>query len=183
VTESVLPLAASALSGSAYSIAGGLPSVQQRDDFLSRLVSGFDDALASLVICLDNLDAYLDPGTAPLSWVSWLADWVSVGLDETWTPQRQRRMLAAAGEVMLWRGTARGVAAALSAYAGAPVQVEDSGAITTSRAPAASVVVVTPATVTVRIGTVGEPISAETVDRLVAHLKPAHVRHVLVLAE
>jgi phage tail-like protein len=157
------------------SLAAGLPGAFIGNDFTREMVAAFDEVLAPVFATLDDFDAYLDPRYAPEDFLRWLAGWLGFPLDERLPADRLRVHLADAVEAVLWRGTVRGVAAAVRAYTGHQVDVLDSGGVTSSARPIGAL----PGQprprllVRVRAGTV----DAEVVDRIVAEVKPAHVPH------
>jgi hypothetical protein len=69
-----------------------LPAMLADDPFAQRLCAALDEVLAPMTSALDNLDAYLDPRTAPPDFLRWLAGWVGVdaaaSLDESTLRQR-----------------------------------------------------------------------------------------------
>src|SRR5918997_2793201 len=87
-----------------------LPGLYVDDDFTQRFVSAFDQALAPIFATLDCLPAYLDPRLAPEDFLDWLAGWVGLPLDESWTLERRRELVSRAVELHRWRGTRRGIA-------------------------------------------------------------------------
>src|SRR4051812_4883430 len=81
---------------SPHSLAAALPALYQEDDRASthpnmaqRFTSAFDELLAPVFLCLDNVDAYLDPMLAPPDFVDWLAGWLGLDLDENWPLERR----------------------------------------------------------------------------------------------
>ena len=70
------------------------------------MMSAFDEVLAPLFTTLDCFDSYLDPELAPVDFVDWLASWVGVDIDETWTLERRRRLIQNAAVLYRIRGTA-----------------------------------------------------------------------------
>lgn len=114
-----------------------LPGILQEDEFLGRWLEGFDDSLAPVIAVLDNLDAYIRPGTAPPDFLAWLAGWVDVRLDEAWPLDQARRVVAEAAVLHRRAGTAGGISAAMRVAAGpdARVEVAESGGTAWSAEP------------------------------------------------
>ena len=106
-----------------------LPAILQEDEFLHRWLSGFDDLIAPVYATLDNLEAYVRPAYAPADFLEWLAGWVDVAIDEAWTEEQRRRIVADAASLHRRAGTAGGIRDALQLAAGptATVEVEESG--------------------------------------------------------
>ena len=65
---------------SPHPIGGTLPGLYADDSFAQRLCEGLDELLAPVLATLDCLPAYLDPGTAPLDLLEWLAGWVGIAV-------------------------------------------------------------------------------------------------------
>ena len=84
----------------------------------SGFTDGLDDVIAPILLSLDNVDAYLDPETAPSDFVEWIAEWVGIALDENWPLHQQRALVAQAVDLFHWRGTVRGLSAHVALYAG-----------------------------------------------------------------
>ena len=151
-----------------------LPSVFREDGFTVRFVSAFDGVLAPVFTALDCLEGYLDPALAPQDFVAWLAGWVAVDLDETWSPQRQRRLVAEAVALHRWAGTLRGLTEQIRVLVGGEVVVTDTGGCAWSPTAGSDLPGREGAAVHIRITT------AETLEqsRLYAVLRacvPAHV--------
>jgi phage tail-like protein len=153
---------------SAVPIAQRLPGVYQEEEFAQRFVSTFDDALAPIIATLDGLAGYVDPWLAPADFLDWLAGWVGVDNDETWSVPQRRAIVARAALVHRRRGTARGIEDAVRlTVSDCRVEVVESGT------PAAPVV-----TVRVSVSDV-DAVDVRRVDALVTGVKPAHVAHVV----
>jgi phage tail-like protein len=163
---------------SPHPLADALPSLFQEDDFTRRFVSAFDAALAPIFSTLDNLTAYLDPWLAPDDFLEWLGSWFGLTLDEGWSVERRRAVLANAFEFYRMRGTARGLKAQVEIFTGGTVDVIDTGGVATSRTAGEALPGSPNFAVLVRV-TVDDPstISAARLDALVATAKPAHVTH------
>lgn len=163
---------------SPYAFVELLPSVYQEDDFARRFVSGFDELLAPIVSVLDNVEAYFDPMLAPADFVEYLASWVGVELDETWSDEARRRLVATAVDLVKVRGTLEGLRRLVEIYTGVDPEILDGGGCAVSLEPngplpgSASA----PLVVTVRVPD-PERIDAGRLHRLVGAAKPAHVVH------
>jgi len=163
---------------SPHPLADTLPSLFQEDDFTRRFVSAFDAALAPIFATLDNLTAYLDPWLAPDDFLEWLGSWFGLILDEGWSIERRRAVLANAFDFYRMRGTAKGLKAQLEIFTGGTVDVIDTGGVATSRTAGEPLPGSPNFAVLVRV-TVDDPstLSATRLDALVATAKPAHVTH------
>ena len=114
-----------------------LPAILQEDDFLNRALPAFDDLIAPVYSTLDNLEAYVRPEYAPADFLEWLAGWVDVDLDEEWTEEQRRRIVADAAMLHRRLGTPGGIRDVLQLAAGpdATVDVEESGGTSWSTDP------------------------------------------------
>lgn len=165
-------------SASPHPMGLALPAVFHADDLAQRFTSGLDELVAPLVSTLDCFDAYLDPRLAPADFVSWLAGWVGLVLDENWPLDRQRVLVASAVELYRWRGTRRGISEHVELYTGVAPEIEESGGAAWSPVPGGDAPGDARPTLTVRV-VVDDPAAVDAVrlDRLVAAAKPAHVSH------
>lgn len=161
-----------------------LPAALQQDEFCVRLVSALDEVLAPVFTELDCMDSYFDPHLAPPDFVDWLAAWVGLEVDETWTTERRRRLIEEASVLYRVRGTAAGLAAHVALYAGTTPEIVDSGACSWSQTAGSPMPGSAEPHLTVRL-TVGDAsgIRRSTVGRIVDGCRPAHVPFDLELIE
>lgn len=155
-----------------------LPGMFQQDDFTSRFVSAFDAVSAPLFEALDCVVAYLDPDTAPVDFLEWLAGWFGLGLDPTWPEDRRRRALRRVVELYRWRGTVRGLRGQLNLYLGPQVEfdIEEGGAVVWSPTPGNDPPGQDGAAVRVTVRTPpGSEIDADRLQSLVRRVTPAHL--------
>ncbi|WP_448808462.1 phage tail protein [Agromyces bauzanensis] len=117
-----------------------LPAILQEDEFLPGFLRAFDDAIAPVYSVLDNLEAYVRPEYAPADFLEWLAGWVDIAVDEEWTEEQRRRIVADAASLHRRAGTAGGIRDALQLAAGpaAIVEVDESGGTAWSATPGAA---------------------------------------------
>ncbi|MEE6282113.1 phage tail protein [Georgenia sp. MJ170] len=166
-------------------VAQRLPAVYQEDEFLQRFVQAFDDALAPIFLTLDTLACYVDPQLAPPDFLAWLGEWVGIEMDETWSVERRRQIIAGAAVMHRRRGTAVGIADAVRLAVGGRVSIEDNGASTWSATPGAELPGSADAVLRVTVR-VPDPSSIDRarLDRAVTTVKPAHVPHIIeIVAE
>jgi phage tail-like protein len=97
-----------------------LPAIYGEVDFLGRFLSILEQAFDPTVQTDDTLWAYLDPLTAPESFLPFLAHWVGWELDPRWSIDAQRRLIRNAIELYRWHGTKRGLHTYLHLYTGLP---------------------------------------------------------------
>jgi len=53
-----------------------------------------------------------------VEFLPWLASWVALVLDETWSVEKRRRLIGEAVELYRWRGTIRGIKTFVEIYTG-----------------------------------------------------------------
>jgi phage tail-like protein len=90
-----------------------LPAVYQADpiskDFLERFLSIFEATNASIEEKIDHFSDYLDPDGVPAEFLSWLAGWVDMIFDPSWSEETRRRLLRNSPELYRTRGTPAGL--------------------------------------------------------------------------
>lgn len=153
-----------------------LPGIYLDDDFTQRFTAAFDAVLAPVFLTLDCFAGYLDPDLAPPDFLDWLADWVALELDESWTVEQRRELIRHAVQLHRRRGTRRGVEAHVRLLTGGEVEVSDSGGCAFSDSPNGTLPGSSPARVVVRVR-VADPAAVDQ-PRLrgaVADAVPAHV--------
>jgi phage tail-like protein len=158
-------------------IAERLPAVYLDDDFTFRFTSALDEVLAPIILTLDCLADYLDPRLAPEDFVSWLADWVAFPVDETWTAEQRRELVAQAVQLHRWRGTKRGLAAHVRLLTGGDVDIADSGLCAWSDRAGGPLPGDGPPQVIVRVRVADlTAVDQGRLRQVVVELVPAHVR-------
>jgi phage tail-like protein len=176
MTATLLPL-----ERDSRSLSAGVPTGLLAHDFGRRLVGGFDDLLEPFFAVLDQFDAYLDPRLAPDAFVPWLAEWLAFSVREGTSVAELRQRFPHALEAIRWVGTRRGIAAAVRAYTGLVVDVEDNGGVAWAIKPGEPLP--GQSTPSLRILMPPPPTDSEQrdlVDRVVTSMKPAHLPHLLV---
>ncbi|WP_068398354.1 phage tail protein [Kribbia dieselivorans] len=155
-----------------------LPGAYQEDDFTARFVAAFDDALAPILSTVDNIPAYVDPGTAPADLLAFVGSWVAANLDPTTPLGVQRLAVREAVETHRFSGTARGLRSMLHHLTGGDVEIADSGATAWSVTPGAEAPGTLPARLQVRIG-VDDPeaVDLPLINAAVAAAVPPYVQH------
>ena len=163
---------------SPYGFGELLPAIYQADEFALRFVSAFDTVIAPVVSVLDSIEAYFDPALAPLDFVGYLAHWVGVELDETWSPSARSELVARAVELFGVRGTVEGLKRHVAIYAGVEPEIEESGACAPSSEANSPLPGEDRPRLVVRVR-VPDPsaIDARRLDMLVGSSKPAHIPH------
>ena len=94
-----------------------LPSIYQEDEaagaFTERFVSLFDSSLETVAETVRRFPALLDGGRAPAEVLPWIAGFLSIALDESWSVETRRRILRAAPDLFRKRGTLAGLEQAI----------------------------------------------------------------------
>lgn len=168
-----------AVSGlpSPHPIGEQLPAVYAEDRFVQGFTGALDEVLAPVLSTLDNFTGYLDPRLAPDDFVGWLAHWVALRVDESWSPAQLRQLVTQSVELHRWRGTRRGLAEHVRLLTGGAVEVTDSGGVVASQQPGAPLPDPGPPWVRVRVR-VPDPgrVDVRRLTATVVDAVPAHVR-------
>lgn len=155
-----------------------LPPIYYEDSLTQGITAGLDEVLAPVFLALDNLDAYLSPSVAPPDFLEWLAGWVGVVLDETWSLERRRALVAEAATLYGQRGTVRGLVGLVRLVVDGEIEVEENGAAAWSPVPNGDL----PGSpepslkVRVRVADAGV-VDRQRVEAVVSSSKPAHIPH------
>ncbi len=170
---------------SPYPLITLLPAIYQEEDpFVGRFTAGLDDVLAPVISTLDNLDAYVDPLLAPEDFLSWLAGWVGVTVNDNAPVGQHRATVARAAELHRLRGTVTGLRTALELLTGGDVDVTDSGGVAGSHQPGTAAPgdprpwVRVAVAVDADLGWEPDALRA-AVEAAVVAAKPAHVQHLV----
>jgi phage tail-like protein len=169
---------------SPHPLVEALPALFQEDGFTQRFMSAFDAALAPIFATLDNLPAYLDPWLAPPDFLEWLGSWFGLALDDSWSVERRRAVLASAFEFYRMRGTVKGLKAQVETLTGGTAEINDTGGVATSTTAGEALPGSPNFALMVRVA-VDDPasINATRLDALVAAAKPAYVTHKVQLVK
>jgi len=100
-----------------------LPAIYRDDDFVGRFLCIFEDILKPLEEVIENLAHYFDPGTAPHTFVPWLASWVGLVMDERMPEVTRHELIKSMAELYRWQGTRRGLSEYLRIYTGVTPQI------------------------------------------------------------
>ena len=100
-----------------------LPAIYQEDDesrsFLSRFLAIVQTNFEDFDEKIDDIWTYFDPLSVPDDWYLWLAAWIALPIEPTWTSAQKRSVLKNAGQQYRLRGTIAGLQQLVSDYAGA----------------------------------------------------------------
>jgi phage tail-like protein len=106
-----------------------LPAIYREDspcaDFLSRFLSLLETFFGGTEKEIESLARLFDPEVVPAQFLSWLAGWLAVELDEEWDDAKKRRAIANAFEMYNRRGTARGLRETLRFVLGIDATIEE----------------------------------------------------------
>lgn len=155
-----------------------LPALFQEDDFAQRVCAGLDEVTAPVISVLDCIDAYFDPLVAPEDFLTWLAGWVAVALDETWSIERRRLLVRSAVDLYGRQGTVAGVRGAVWLYTGVEPEVSDNGVAAWSLVPGGELPGSADPELVVRLRLPGaDDAQRQRIDAIVEGAKPAHIPH------
>ena len=161
-----------------HSLGETLPGIYRDEDFLQRFCAGLDEVLAPVLLTLDSMSAYIDPGTAPQDVLEWLAGWVGIALDGRHDTERRRAVVRSAFALHGVRGTAEGVRQAVALVFDGVPEVRDSGGTAWSVAAGGSLPGSDRQAMHVRLRVADRhSVDLQHLDAVVAAVKPAHVLH------
>ena len=103
---------------------GYLPGIYHTD-FMANFLAIFESVLFPIEWQIDNFDLFLDPDTAPTSFLPWLANWFEIGFDSTWTEAQRRTFLKEAYSLYARTGTRDALCRLLEIYCGYPPEIDD----------------------------------------------------------
>jgi len=100
-----------------------LPAIYSGDkeskDFLERFLSIFETAWSGIEGKIDNISRYFNAAAAPSGeYLSWLAAWIGLVLDENWSEDKRRELVRLAPELYKIRGTKDGLRRHVEIYTG-----------------------------------------------------------------
>ena len=100
-----------------------LPAVYQENEnsrlFLDRFLSIFQTEFDDLDRQIDRMWQLFNPGSVPAKGLRWLASWLALVVDPSWSDSKLRKMLKKAFQAQCQRGTLKGLVHAIHDYAGA----------------------------------------------------------------
>jgi phage tail-like protein len=106
-----------------------LPPVYREDpaaeDFTERFLSLFDAEVAALDEAVSRFPALLDAGGVPPEVLPWLASFLDIVLDPSWSVAQRRAILAAAPGLYRRRGTRAGLSQAIELVLGVAPALEE----------------------------------------------------------
>ena len=145
---------------------GYLPGIYHTE-FMSRFLGIFEAILTPIEWNIDNFDLFLDPGTTPLAFLSWLAEWFDIAFDPSWTEAQQRQLLREAHRIYARRGTRWALSRVLEIYTGFTPEIVDTGEA------------LAPFTFTVTLPVQAAQRGREMIEQLIDAHKPTHTMYTL----
>ena len=104
-----------------------LPRTFSRDpyeaDFLRRYLALFNGLLGEMEGRAARREVLLDPFGTPEDMLPWLASFLGLTLDDRWSVEARRTLVAEAAELLRYRGTIRSLSRMLEIYLGEPVVI------------------------------------------------------------
>ena len=102
-----------------------LPVIFHDSDLLRRYLLIFEAIWEPHEHQQNHMELYIDPRTAPESFLSWLASWVDVPISPHWTEERRRKLLTEATNLYRWRGTSYGLSRMIEVCTGLTPTIAD----------------------------------------------------------
>ncbi len=163
---------------SPHSVADQLPGVYQGEQVVENFCGALDEVVSPVVLTLDSLPAYLDPQTTPSDMLAWLGGWLGISVTAAAPVGEQRALIREGAEMLRWRGTAKGLRAAIRLEIGLDAEIVETGATEWSATAGMPFPGEEGNSVIVRI-TAAEPETVDVglVEDIVAANVPAHVGH------
>jgi phage tail-like protein len=94
---------------------------------MARFLGVFESIATPIEWTADNFDLFLHPGTAPIGFLSWLANWFEMTFDPTWSEAQRRAFLTEAHQIYARRGTRWALSRVLEIYTGQTPEIVDQG--------------------------------------------------------
>ena len=138
-----------------------------QDDFTNRFLALLESILKPIEWNIDHFDLYLDPGTAPTSFLPWLMNWFDLHFDDNWRKEQKRAFLKEAHDIFAYRGTKRALSRVLEIFTGVVPEIDDQSED------------LPPFTFSVTIPLPDGEIKRPLIEQLIEVHKPAHTRYIL----
>jgi phage tail-like protein len=136
---------------------------------MKRFLALFESILMPIEWTVDNFDLFLDPGTAPSSFLPWLANWHDILFNPSWNEVQRRAFLKDAYQIYALRGTRWALSRVLEIYTGKKPEIIEYKE--TEKAH----------TFTVRLPVKAGQIDRKLVESLIDMNKPVHTTYALEL--
>jgi phage tail-like protein len=99
-----------------------LPAIYSQDpvsrDFLERFLSIFESIFRGIETATANIVRYFDPRVVTGDFLRWLAGWLAIAVDDTWSDDQLRTLLLEAPDLYRERGTPAEIAEVIRIYLG-----------------------------------------------------------------
>lgn len=102
-----------------------LPELYSYDDFMNRFMMLFESFWKPVNQQISQIENYFDPDLTPESFLTWLASWVGMSIDETFPKDRIRLLIRNAIPFHHGRGTANSLKLFLELYSGGHVEIRE----------------------------------------------------------
>lgn len=107
-----------------------LPAIYREEphskDLLERFLSIFESIIFEIDYTIEHIDRVFDADFAPPEFLSWLASWLSVPVEEGWTEEKRRLFIRHAVSLYKKRGTREGLSESIELFTGVkPLIVEN----------------------------------------------------------
>lgn len=130
--------------------------------FMQRFLAIFEAFLLPIEWNVNNFDLFLDPQTAPVLFLPWLANWFGLFFDASWRVDQQRTFLAEAHQLYARRGTKWALSRVLQIYTGCEPEIIDLEADHE------------PFTFTIMLDLPANQLNRPALEQLINTFKPAH---------
>jgi phage tail-like protein len=101
---------------------------QKENSPLRALLLISDSFFSDIEQAINEIDEYFDPSRTPSQaqrdFLSWLASWVALTLDESWSERKKRYFVRNAAQIYRYRGTTKGLKFMLSQFFDKPIDVD-----------------------------------------------------------
>lgn len=135
--------------------------------FMSRFLAIFEAISVPIEWNIDNFDLFLSPGTAPATFLPWVANLFRISFDPTWSEEQRRRLLGEAHKIFARRGTQWALSRVLEIYTGYPPEITDQDKS------------LDPFTFSVKLSVTKKETNPELIQAIIDANKPAHTTYEL----
>ena len=107
-----------------------LPAIYHQEDIsggnlLKDFLQIFQHIFSGLEVKIDQIYSYFNLDLAPLDFLPWLASWVELVLDESWSEEKKRNLIKIATELYKWRGTIKGLKYFLDWFGEVEIKIQE----------------------------------------------------------
>jgi phage tail-like protein len=134
---------------------------------MARFLGLFESILTPIEWNVENFDLFLNPATAPVGFIPWLAQWFDITFESAWTESQRRTLLKDAHLIYARRGTRWALSRVIEILTGYKPTIIDDG----NDLPDFTFKVILPL--------VASQVNREMIERLIDAHKPAHTMYSL----